>query len=69
MSRFAKQRKLIVAGIERGVSDLVIAGRMKIDKAEVVAVRMEMGVNRSTLTQIRYEQLHCQAASSTRISM
>jgi hypothetical protein len=28
---------------------------MKIDKAEVVAVRMELGVDRASLTQRRYE--------------
>jgi hypothetical protein len=32
-----------------------VAAQMKIDKAEVVAVRIELGVDRATLTQRRYE--------------
>jgi len=54
MGLSAKQRKQVVAGIERGVGDVAVAAQMKIDKAEVVAVRIELGVDRATLTQRRY---------------
>jgi hypothetical protein len=48
-------RKITVAGIECGVGDVAVAAQMKIDKAEVVAVRLELGVDRASLTQRRYE--------------
>ena len=48
------QRKQVMAALERGVSDAVVAEAVGLNKSDIALIRLELGVDRAELTRRRY---------------